>query len=139
MKRARSIRHGKAIGLPEIVHTPPPGNGFVKERSNLTPLNLSAGKVLVNCDNCELEFLKPAAWAKRVARHYCSKSCVAAGKIKRLRMACVACGCPLFVTPSCAAKGAGKTCSKACESAHRSRLVATRERDEKGAAFITSA
>ena len=137
--RNRSIRQSKATSLPEIVHTLPPPDGFVKERPNLTPLSASSGKVLVNCDNCALEYLKPVAWAKRSARHYCSKSCLAAGKIKRLQMACVSCGKPLFVTPSYASRGDNKTCSKPCEGLHRANLAAARQRDERGAAFVASA
>jgi hypothetical protein len=107
------IRRGPA--LPALVQLPVPAIGLGKERNNLTPLLRSAGRLLVNCEQCGLEFSKPIAWMKRTAHHYCGIGCSAASRIKRVFRSCAGCGTLLLVTPSTARNGYGVVCgAEAC-------------------------
>ena len=128
MDNRRRIEHGRAICRPELSETHPPRLGMAYERSNNTPLSLSAGRVLVNCEICALAFLKPVAWAKRVARHYCSHACTGIGKRDRRKIKCEMCNTQMLVTPA----HKGTTCSALCSAALKSKLDPLRPRDEFG-------
>ena len=131
----RSIATGKDIARPALLNQSVPASGLKAERSNLTKLLLSVGKVFVNCENCSLGFLKPAAWAKRVARHFCSRSCANAGKITRLRSVCTICKVDLLITPSYMRRGLGKTGSHECLVKLKSIEDHKRKRDSDGRCY----
>lgn len=132
--QARNIESGRAICRPEMVEIAPLCCGLKAERSNNTRLILSIGKVIVNCETCGLELLKPAAWAKRVARHYCSQVCCGIGKRQRRKVACVVCGVPMLITPA----HTGRTCSKECWRQLKSLTDHLLPRDEKGRMYVSA-
>lgn len=128
MKQRRHIEPSRAICRPEMAEIQPPKAGMKVERANLTPLLRSANMVCVNCETCHLEFLKPVAWAKRVAKHYCSPSCTGIGKRRRKQVSCVVCGVQMLVTPS----SNYTTCSKECNIKLKSNIDPFRQRDQHG-------
>lgn len=94
---------------------PIPAGGLAGERSNLTQLAPQAGKVRLICHICFTDFLRPAAWVKRVKTSYCGRSCAAQGARVETETKCKACGKPMIQSPSDADRV--KTCSKECSSA----------------------
>ena len=90
----------------------PPKEGLQYHRSQLTKLAVTKGKLLFNCDYCELPFEKYACWAKRSKHHYCSRACSHASKIVRFPKNCVVCGTEMLVTPS--SFNSIYTCSRVC-------------------------
>ena len=127
MRQKRHIDQGRVICRPELLELPLL-TVAPRERSNLTALSVSVGKLRVNCETCGLELLKPAAWAKRVSRHYCSNVCAGIGKRQRKQVPCVICGTQMLVTPAYK----GSTCSAECSRKLKAKIDPMRQRDEHG-------
>lgn len=99
-----------------------PVNGVTtKSLSNPTPMSRSAGKIGMSCDHCGMTYETYACWAKRVARHYCSKACANAGKETPIEKTCAVCGETFITTPAAAWKFS--TCSKKCMSERKRQFL----------------
>lgn len=107
------------------MNTPPPAGGMVKQFSGHAPLPLSVGKLHMICPVCSTDFLRPAAWAKRVNSSYCSRACAWAAKVTRYEHHCVVCDASMLLQPS---EGKRKlTCSPLCSSIRKRSRSATGE------------
>jgi hypothetical protein len=60
--------------------------------SNKTPISRRSGMVHLNCDQCDLPIMKPAAWAKRSNHHFCGVGCSGAFRRIPLKAICSVCG-----------------------------------------------
>lgn len=92
-----------------------------KSLSNSIPMSRSAGKISMSCDHCGMTYETYACWAKRVARHYCSKACANAGKETPIEKTCAVCGETFITTPAAAWKFS--TCSKKCMTVKRRQFL----------------
>lgn len=101
--------------------TPAPAEGVQREFSNKTPMGRSAGKIAMSCDHCGLSYETYACWAKRTARHFCSRACANAAKEVRVEKSCVICGTVFTATPSTVDKSS--TCSRKCLRENRRRFL----------------
>lgn len=107
--------------------TIPQNKVTTKSLSNATPMSRSAGKIGMSCDHCGMSYETYACWAKRVARHYCSKACSNAGKETPVEKECSICGTVFITTPSAACKHS--TCSRKCLKEKRSIFLKQQARD----------
>jgi hypothetical protein len=105
------------LHMERIDHTAPPKHVARLGLSNKTPLSRTIGMLHFNCELCGVVFEKPAAWAKRVSRHYCSRECCSEDKKVRIHTNCRVCGVDMEQTPSEAVKTT--TCGKICSSRRR--------------------
>jgi hypothetical protein len=96
---------------------PPPKEGISSHIPALTKLAPQAGKMLLQCPICGIDFLRYACHAKRVAVNYCGRGCAAKGAEVKVETSCVVCGKEMLLTPTEAARIT--TCSKACSSKRR--------------------
>lgn len=78
----------------------PPKDGMKYQQSNSTKLARSRGKLSMNCDFCGMAYETHACWAKRVAHHFCSKSCSNLFKVIEVHKNCVICGADFVTIPS---------------------------------------
>lgn len=100
-----------------LFDTAPPIGGMRKQFSGLSGLAANTGKLRMVCPICGTDFLRPAAWAKRVNVNYCGRGCAAAGKRIEVECFCSICRSLMILTPSLAAKKT--TCGPACSSAKK--------------------
>lgn len=99
------------------MNTPVPAGGMARQVAAQTPLAGATGKLHMICPMCGTDFLRPAAWAKRVNVSYCGKACAWASMVTRYEHHCVVCNASMLLQPS---EGKRKlTCSPACASARK--------------------
>lgn len=100
-----------------------------KERANTTPIARQAGKVLLACDHCGVQFWRKSSHAG--GRNYCGRGCSSAAQIKRVSCSCTICGQSFLIWPS-AVKGGRTTCGRKECIAGRQKIVAKdRARDSR--------
>jgi hypothetical protein len=92
-----------------------------KELTNTTAIARHAGKILLACDQCGLQFWRKASHT-RGARNYCSHSCCGLGQRRRVSCSCVVCG-QEFLTWPCAVKNGRSTCGEPSCVLERQRQV----------------
>lgn len=97
--------------------TAPPVNGMQGHFSRLTKLAANTGKLRLICPICQIDFLRPAAWAKRVNVNYCGRGCAAIGKVVEVECFCSVCNASMLLPPS--SVGRKTTCGPACSSAKK--------------------
>lgn len=102
-----------------------------KELTNRTPIARQAGKVLLACDHCGLQFWRKSSHAG--GRNYCGMGCSQAAQRRRVSCNCSICGDPFLIWP-CAAEKGRTTCGKPeCVSARQRIVAGSRARDEHNA------
>ena len=89
--------------------------------SNTKKLIESTGVIIINCDNCFLEYETQACWAKRTANHFCSQSCAGEFKAVEIKKACVICGSGFITNPTTYFRHV--TCSSKCKKVDRKNKV----------------
>jgi hypothetical protein len=100
-----------------------------KERTNATPIARQAGKVLLACDHCGLQFWRKSSHAG--ARNYCGQGCSSAAQIKRVSCSCSICKQTFLIWPNAAKKGRA-TCGKPeCIHARQKFVAKERVRDSR--------
>lgn len=103
-------------------HVLVPASGLSVERSGLTPLARTSGKIGLTCPECGIGFERYACWAKRKKVCYCSKACADEARRRPTKFVCVVCAVEFVSIPSNV--GRIVTCSKACQKKRKSELVA---------------
>lgn len=101
--------------------------------SNKTDLSRTTGKLCFICPICKIEFLKPAAWAKRCQSHCCSRACASENRKVRVITHCIICKIQMEKTPSNSLRVL--TCGKECSSIRRRSLRGNDPRKTKKSSF----
>ena len=104
-------------------HLVKPASGMSHERSGLTSLARTTGKIGLDCPVCGIAFERYACWVKRKKVCYCSKACSDEAKRTPAEFACVVCAKKFICMPCEISRGSVATCSKECRSANRRALT----------------
>jgi hypothetical protein len=108
--RHTTIDHG-------INRSPPPAGGMAKEIPAVGKLARTAGKIVMTCPVCLLDFERYLCHAKRVKVNYCGRACSSVGAERKSVYACIVCSKPMLLNPSDSTRVS--TCSTECSSEYR--------------------
>ena len=100
-----------------------------KGLTNATPIARHAGKVLLSCELCGLNFWRKSCRVKD-GSSYCGKGCAYEARRRRVSCTCTVCG-QQYITWPCSVKSGRSTCGEASCVLERQRVVAkSRARDD---------